>query len=176
MFQNFLVTLTAALLFFSSGANAASENMVDFNLSLAGYHIGMTYDEAAAVRPFHYLQNSTSPGSSAFKAFVEDLTLNDIEMNLRIDFDAGEITRIVARFPPDKMPEMLQFMQSAQGIGENRSKELSRYDDEEIHQTIYLWDYPQAKMHLISISSVTEFATASLITKKSATDIVTPEN
>jgi hypothetical protein len=48
------------------------------------------------------------------------------------------------------------------GTGENKSRALRNYNDEDISQTVYSWDFPIAVMHLIKVSSNPRFATISL--------------
>lgn len=179
MAKNLLVLFIGILLFFPTTAQAAPEEIVSYQLSLAGYRLGMTYDEAVAVRPFLYMQNSEAllsrPEASIFEAFAENVYVDEIEMTVRISFVDDKISRIVARFSPEAMPEMLQRFQTALGPGKNKSKTFNRYDDEEIQHSVHLWDYPNAKMHMINISSVTKFATVSLITKKGSTAESTEE-
>ena len=58
--------------------------------------------------------------------------------------------------------------------GENRSRMFTNHAGAEIQQTICQWDFPHAKLHLIKISSNTEYATISLVKKienrKASTD------
>ena len=86
-------------------------------------------------------------------------------MNLWLRFKDEKLYKIIARFSPDSIPDMVQRFQEALGAGENKSRVITNHEGKETRQTIYSWNYPHSVMHLVGISSVSEFATVSLITK-----------
>lgn len=170
-----LPAATALLLLLSSLARAEAEAVVNFDLTLAGYRIGMSVDEAAAIRPFHYQQPFTTSlateHNTHFDAFVDHVYLEDIALKLWIHFKNDRIQKVVARFAPDRLADVTRIFHQALGPGEDKSRVHVSDAGKESRQTIYLWDFPAAKMHLIALSDNDSHATAGLVAKSVAEDL-----
>ena len=167
MYKKLLLFIITALLISTGIAQAEPEDVVYFDLSLAGYRLGMTFDEAAEVRPFQYIRDNqeNSDDVPVMDAYIDQVYIDDIETNLWLSFRSGEISKIIVRFSPDALEDMSRRFKQALGKGENRSKMFTDRNGAEIQQTICQWDFPHAKLHLVKISSNTEYATISLVKK-----------
>jgi hypothetical protein len=176
MFKQALLLPITILLLFSTMAQANEEDLVFFDLSFAGYHIGMTYDEATAVRPFDAVNDLFSPdlGEPFYSANIDKVYVDDIEMALQVDFVDDKIQKIVGRFHPSALEDMIRRFHNALGPGENKSRVINNKNGGEYHQVIFKWDFPTAKMHLIGLSSNSEFAVVGLVAK-TAGDPGTPK-
>lgn len=168
MSKKFLSLLIATLLFTTGAAQANPEEVVLYDLSLAGYRLGMSFDEAAEVRPFQYTQQGreSTLDTPVVEAFIDQVYIDGIETRLRLYFRDGTASKIIVRFSPDEMDEMMQRFLNALGACENRSRVLTNRSGAEVHQTVCQWMFPNAKLYLIKISSNAEYATISLIEKK----------
>ena len=82
MLKKSLLLAIITFLLFAGNAYAAEEELVFFDLSIAGYSIGMTYDEATAVRPFHYVEDVPSPPAEEpyYHAGIEHIYVDDIKI------------------------------------------------------------------------------------------------
>ncbi|GEM_PF-4858396 len=164
--KNLLLAIITCLLF-GGNAYAAEEDLVFFDLSLAGYSIGMTYDEATAVRPFHYVKNVSSPPAEEpyYIATVEHIYVDNVEMNLSVSFIDDKVKKIIGKFHPSALKDMTKRLQTALGPGENKSRVVAKKDGSENRQVIYRWDFPNAKLLLVGLSSNSDFALVSLVLK-----------
>lgn len=170
MLKRLIALLVMALLLSGGVSHADRNDFVFFDLSLAGYCIGMTYDEATAVRPFHYTEDVVLPSEEApyFIGVVENLSIDAVDVNLAVYFKEGRIQKIITRFHPAGLEQMIQSFKQTLGRGKDKSRTLVGKNGAEIKQSVYYWSFPSAEMHLIGLSSNTEFATASLVAKKTA--------
>ncbi len=167
MYKKLLFFLSTTLFLFTGIAQAEPEDLIHYDLSLAGYRLGMTFDDAAAVRPFQLLQDKEdSANTLIIIAFIEHVYIDTIETNLWVQFRDGKAAKIIVQFAPDGIEEMLQHLQAALGPGRNKSRIVTNSNGAEIKQTICQWIFPYAKLHLVGISSNTEYATISLVKKK----------
>ncbi len=164
MFSKLLIVLIGLILVFPIFSKAETEAIVYFDLSLAGYRLGMTYDEAITVRQLYLVPNAITKTGS-FDAVSDPIYIENIEIDLRLSFKHGKIFKIIGRFSPDAIKEMVHCFQEALGPGENKSKVLNNFEGKEVRQTVHFWDYPDAKMHLVEVSTVIDFATVGLVTK-----------
>ncbi len=167
MFHKCLITLILILTALPCSAQENKEGLVGFDLSLAGYRLGMSFDDVAKVRPFHYEQSAinNSGNAATFYALADHVHVDGVAMTLQVSFRNEKVHKIVARVSPGSFNDVLGSLQQTLGAGEDQSRVLRYYDDEELRQTIYLWDFPNAEMHLIYNSSNVEFATISLTDK-----------
>jgi hypothetical protein len=124
----------------------------------------MSHQEVAEVRSFNYQHSFTnSPDkNSTFYAFADHVYIDGVVMNLQVSFKNEKVYKIVARVSPGSFENVLRSIQKTVGTGENKSRALRNYNDEDISQTVYSWDFPIAVMHLIKVSSNPRFATISL--------------
>lgn len=164
--KKILFAITAFLLF-AGNAYADEEDLVLFDLSFAGYSLGMTYDEAAAVRPFHYVEDARLPPmvEPYYLAGAEHIYVDDVEMNLIVSFIDGKAQKVVGQFHPSALKDVTRRFQIALGPGENKSRVIIKKDGGENRQVIYRWDFPTAKLLLVGLSSNSDFAIVSLVSK-----------
>lgn len=175
-----LIASTAALLLFSSPALADADKIVSFNLTLAGYSIGMSFDDASAIRPMQYSQDVSArfdtSAAKYFNALIDHVYVDDIEMNLLLWFKNDRLSKVIARFSPERTEEVAQLFHQALGAGEDKTRTLLDARGQEIRQTIYLWDYPTARIHLVKTSVNDNYATVALVAKSDAMDMFAEED
>lgn len=171
--KKILFLVFAAVLFSTVAAYADRDDFLFFDLTLAGYCIGMTYDEASTVRPFHSIEDVEVIGSNNQYSvgFVENVTIEDINADMGVYFRDGRIHKVVARFNPSDMGNMAQYFQNSLGRGEDKSRVITIDSGVEIREEIFRWEFPAAEINLIGISSNTDFATASMIVKNLASTV-----
>ncbi len=164
--KKILFAITVFLLF-AGNAYAAEEDLVLFDLSFAGYSLGMTYDEATTVRPFHYVEDVQLPpmGEPYYLAGAEHIYVDDIEMNLIVSFIDDKVYKVIGQFHPSELEDVTRRLQIALGPGENKSRVITKKDGGENRQVIYRWDFPTAKLLLVGLSSNSNFALVSLVSK-----------
>ena len=168
MLKKSLLLAIITFLLFAGNAYAAEEELVFFDLSIAGYSIGMTYDEATVVRPFHYVEDVPSPPAREpyYRATVEHIYVDDVEMTLFVDFINDKVQKVVGQFHPSALEDMIRRLQIALGSGENKSRVITKKNGSENKQVIYRWDFPTAKLLLVGLSSNSDFALVSLVSKR----------
>lgn len=161
------VALLTTLLCVAGNAQASPDEIVYSELSLAGYSIGMSYDEAVSVRPLFYAQNpkTTATDSSLFDAFTDSVYLDDVALDIRISFKNERVYKVVARFSRSALESLSNRFQDALGEAEDKSKTLETYDGKVVRQTAFFWEFPNAKMYLVSASYASDYATLALIAK-----------
>jgi len=164
--KNLLLAIITFLLF-AGNTYAVEDDLVFFDLSLAGYSIGMTYDEATAVRPFHYVGDIQSPrmGEPYYTATVDHIYVDEVEMALSLDFTDEKVQKIICKFHPSAVEEMVRRFHIVLGPGENKSKVITNKRGSESRQAVYRWDFPNAKMILFGSSTNSKFALVSLVGK-----------
>lgn len=167
MISRFLI-VSMLLLFACPGRGEAnSTSLVSCDLSLTGYKLGMSPDEVAKVRPFRYEQagNERLTKSQAPYALVDNAYIDGAAMSILVSFKKEKVYKIVARVSPDTFDNVLRSIQQSVGAGEDKSRDITYYNGEKAHQAIHLWDFPNAAIHLVEISSNHAFATISLTGK-----------
>ena len=166
MYKKLLFFFVTALLLSTGMAQAEPEDIIHYNLSLAGYRIGMPFDDAAAVRPFQYIENKQDSADIPVTfAVIEQVYIDGIETNLFLQFTDEVLFKIVIRFSPDEIEEISQRFKQALGEGKDLSREVINLTGTKVQQTICQWDFPNVKLHLVGLSSNTEYATISLVKK-----------
>lgn len=167
MYYKLLISVLATFLV-CTGSVAASDEIVSFDLSLAGYRIGMSYDEAAAVRPLFYSQSpeTTSGHDSVVIASTDPVYLDAVELDVRITFINDVLSKVIAKFSPSDMEDVTQLFQQVLGRAEDKSRTVKNYHGEEVRQNIFTWVFPDANMFLIGTSSQGRYATLALIAKR----------
>jgi hypothetical protein len=172
MIKRFCLTTLIVALLFSATAYAEPEDFVNYDLSLAGYQLGMTFDEAAEVRPFQYLQEGQGDPMSSLvaDAFVDQVYIDDIETNLWLRFKDGKIHKIIVRFSPELIADMAGRFMDTLGRAEDRSRTLTNLHGVESRQTVYRWAFPNSRIHLVGVSSNSNYATIGLVSKSVEVD------
>ena len=172
MYKKSLFSVIVFLLL-SFNVHAYDEDLLFYDLSFAGYRIGMTYEQAASVRPFDYLEDRGNPNIRYryYVAVIDGLYLADEEMALEVYFQNDRLQKVLARFRPSSMDNMFEFFKKTIGPCENNSRKIKHPSGEDVQQYIYKWSFPSAKMLLVGYSSNNEFATASLVAKDGVIEI-----
>lgn len=160
-------TLIAVVLFglMSGGfAWAETDDLIYFDLALAGYRLGMSYEEAVEVRQFNYIEDvldviTEKPYSIGV---VKRARIHDVDMDVSVHFHGDKAQKIVLHFSPADIEKVLKGFKTYLGPGENRSKPIKTSSGDS-QQAIYRWDFPMAEMYLVQLSSNVEYATVSLI-------------
>jgi len=167
MYRKLLMAVLAGFLA-CAGSVAASDEIVSYDLSLAGYSIGMSYDEAAAVRPLFYSQSpeASSGHNSIVIASTDPVYMDDVELDVLITFINDAISKVIAKVSPSDMEDVTQLFQQELGRAEDKSRTVKNFQGEEVRQKIYSWTFPDANMFLIETSSQGRYATLALTAKK----------
>jgi hypothetical protein len=162
-----LLHAIAALFLFAGNTYSAEKDLVFFNLSLAGYCIGMTYEDASAIRPFHSVVDVSPPNvEPSYHAKIDHLYVDDVEMDLTINFVAEKVQKVLGKIHPSSLESMLRRFNIALGPGENESRVIINENGTENRQAVYRWDFPNANMFLVGLSSNSNYAIVSLVAKK----------
>lgn len=158
-----LIVLSLTLALPLSG-HAEQEEIVAFNLSLAGYRLGMSYDEASAVRPFHHVSDLTlRTGSNPFyEAVIDQVYVDDVEMQITLSFVDDKVQKVVCKFHPLETDRMLTLFLNTLGRSENKSRLVSLVSGIDSHQTVHKWNYPTALVILFGASN-SNFSLVSLV-------------
>jgi len=166
MYYKLFVTALAAFLL-CAGTVAASDEIVSYDLSLAGYRIGMSFDEAAAIRTLFYSQiPETASGRDVIVvASTDPVYIDAVELDVQVTFKNDAISKVFARFSPLEMEKMTQLFLQVLGRVEDKSRTIKTFQDEEVRQIIYSWEFPDAKMFLVATSSQGRYATIALTAK-----------
>lgn len=134
-----------------------------YELSLFGYHIGMSYDEATAIRPFHRIEYSPAGSASSDPVgVIENLHLAGIDLTLLVYFLEDRVHKVLGRFPPQELERMLALFRAAFGPGEDRSRILERIDGSQAALDSYLWQFPGVSLNLVRAVGNNRYATASM--------------
>jgi len=167
MVLKFLVALIFVTIAWPGASHASLTSLVSVELSLAGYQLGMSSDDFAKIRPFHYEQSSieSTDNTSTLYALIDQVYVDGASLRLQVSFKDEKVHKIVARMAPDFFENVKRNIEQALGVAEDKSRVFGNYNNEKIHQAIYLWDFPNAKIHLINVSSNHEFLTVSLTSK-----------
>jgi hypothetical protein len=161
--------LSMALLLTNSLLHADTEDLIHFDLSLAGYSLGMTYDDALLERPLMFIQD-TGPDhleveGNYFDAYAEQVYVEGIEMKLWVRFKNERLFKIIARFDPERSDDLAHIFNLTLGPNEDKSRSYRDREKNEIYQTVYFWNYPTAKLYLIRNSDNKKYATVGLTAK-----------
>lgn len=149
-------TLTACCIFclaILTGAPLCAEpaDIARYELALFGYRIGMTYDEATMVRPFHRVENSRGPSpSGAAVGVIDSLYLDDCEFKIHVYFDRDRITKVIGHFSPLLAEQVRATCRRTFGTAEDRSKRVDRKDGGQLDLLSYTWAFPGANIHLVA--------------------------
>lgn len=164
-----LITLVLSLLF--CPAVRAEENpLIHFDLTLAGYRLGMTMDDASAIRPLQFRQaaltNLATAEEASFEAFVDHVYIGSIAFNLWLRFKGDRIQKVVGRFAPEHLMELARTLSLILGPGDDKTRVIVNHAGKETRQTIYLWEYPTARVHLVGIAGNDRYATIGLVARE----------
>jgi hypothetical protein len=164
----------AALLFLifilTRPVHTKPEEVADYRLSLLGYSLGMSYDEAVAVRTVSSLEDDQDvPGVlQTCRALVDGIQVGNVEVQAQLSFINDKLVKVVARFSPTRLEEMSRRFQAAFGAGEDRTRNATGSGGLTTRRTAFAWIFPDAQIHLIDADSDGEFATVSLMARNDA--------
>lgn len=129
----------------------AEEQLLTYQLDLAGYRAGMSIDDAALVRPFQYVQTlpGDTPGEPYTVAVIDHLTLEDITLDLRLYFRAGHLDKLIARFDTDDLVPLADMLAGALGQGRDLSRVVQRRDGSIYDLPVWRWEFPDARVTLV---------------------------
>jgi hypothetical protein len=169
LFGKSLLVAISTVLLSCSYSLAETEDLIDYRLSLAGYHLGMTYDDATAIRSLLFIQDSAADSFAVVDDYIhasaEQVYVDGIEMNLWLRFKNERLHKIIARFMPDKTEELIRVFKQTLGPGDDQSRNFPDHEGDIIHQTVNFWEFPTAKLYLIRNSDNAEYATIGLTAK-----------
>jgi len=158
MIRYFLV-LAGILLLALPGPKAvhAEEQLLAYQLDLAGYRAGMSIDDAALVRPFQYVQTlpGDSSGESYTVAVIDHLVLEDIAFDLRLYFRAGHLDKLIARFDSDDLVPLVDRLSAIFGRGRDLSRVVQRRDGSIYDLPVWRWEFPDARVTLVGSTGST---------------------
>jgi len=154
-------------------ACAEPGDLARYDLSFCGYRVGMSYDEAAEIRPIQRvdLEASFKSDRPILIGYVDNLLIEEIDLRFKLHFNQERLFKVIARLPPTQFEELQRIFVAAYGMPEDRSRNFEAYDGSTRSTTAYRWDFPGAQIFLLQASTNTEFATAGLMArpdKKSA--------
>jgi hypothetical protein len=132
-----------------------------YDLKIFGYQLGMSYDQAVAVRAFHY--TSYHPAENQMIGIINSAYIEDVEFQTAVHFQDGIAFKIIGRFDPKCQEPVLASLKKAFGEGEENTRRFTSITGTEIKQTICKWSYPGANIVMIGLSNNTEFATLSMV-------------
>lgn len=144
-----------------AGAGRAASPLYSYDLAVADYRLGMSFDEVADVRSYQSIV-SGEPGH--FVVHVGTLQVSDIPLRLKVCFKNERVYKVIAHLPPDQFDALA--LQSRDVFGDPRAfttHYLSK-DLVEVEGTVFQWDFPNAFLSLAKNSYNTEFATLGLVT------------
>ncbi len=157
--------LAAGLLGCLAPATALADELAGFELSLFGYHIGMNFDQAAAVRSFSRVEERPGP-SEQYCGFIDHYWVDDVETDLRVCFIDEQVFKIVGRVSPALVEDLATRLQETLGNGDDESIMLEVPDGGQVRNRIQKWKFPGMKVVLIGTSRNTTFATLSLVANR----------
>lgn len=153
-----------------TAAYAEPDDLARYELSFCGYRVGMSYDEAEAVRPIQRVDFETTnePGQPLLVGYVDNLQVEEFDLRFKLHFNNERLFKVIARLPLAQFEALQQSLLIAYGKPEDRSRTFEAYDGSIRRNTAYCWDFPGAQIFLLQASINTEFATASLLARPDA--------
>jgi len=152
------------LLVFCFPAFADPEHIIQFDLSLGGYQLGMSYDEATLVRPFAFIEDlAPRPGIPEIKAgYVNQVYIDDIEFRFKVELVNDQVYKVIGRLAPADLDKLRQSLNLALGQSEADTRVVTTKTGEEYHLYHDRWQFPDASLDLIGSELNTDFATLAL--------------
>jgi len=164
MKRKFCGLLVAGLMLLLLPERAPAEELAQFNLALFGYRIGMSFDEASAVRPFARIEdNPQRPGE--YCGIIDDLWIDDVEIRLQVWFVDDRVYKVVGKFSPALVEELVSRLRPVLGKGDDESILLQPPTGGQISNRVQKWRFPGMWVVLVGSSVNTRFATLSLVAR-----------
>lgn len=158
--KKLLCFVIAIALFPSTQSIADPRDFVFYDLSLAGYRLGMSFEDADALRPFQY--SGYFDNDSTLYARIEQVFLDDVPIDLDLRFNNRKLYMINVRIKSDSVEGINSRLRDSFGEGEDRSKTLTNFNGLEVNQRVKKWMFPHAELFSIWTSNNKDFATISL--------------
>jgi len=158
--------LGGMLLLCLASVPARGDELASFELSLFGYRIGMSYDQAASVRPFVRVIDRGGE-TEEFCGLIDHLWVDGVDVRVQTCFFQDRIHKVVGKFSPSLVEDLVARLQPLLGKGENRSMLLQTPDGGQVSNRIQKWRYPGMLVVLVGSSRNTEFATLSMVARPS---------
>ena len=158
------ITSCLLLLVFCSTALADLEHIIHFKLSLGGYQLGMSYDEATLIRPFAFIEDlAPRAGIPEIKAgYVSQVFIDDIEFRFKVELVEGQVHKVIGRLAPTDLDKLRLALNQALGQSEADTKLFTSSAGEEYHLYHDRWQFPAAALDLIGSELNADYATLAL--------------
>ncbi|TYO99230.1 hypothetical protein EDC39_10373 [Geothermobacter ehrlichii] len=162
-----LLAVAAALLLLTVLAPAvpAEETLVTYDLNLAGYQPGMSLDDAALVRPFQFTETlpaGNPPGTYFTVATIDYLSIDGIDISLRLYFRDDRLDKLIGRFPATAMSRLHRLLLQRLGPGTDLSRLVQRNDGSILELPVWRWDFPNARITLVGSAGGNDRGTLAL--------------
>jgi len=164
--KKLLFALPIILLLSAQPSYADPEDFVFYDLSLAGYRLGMSFDDANALRPI--LETGYMKDGSFLKSHIRQVYIDDIPVDLDLKFKDENLFMVVARVGVESIDDVRRRLTDSLGEGEDHSKVITNFEGVQVHQKVSKWTFPHAQMLFVWTSSNKGFATLSLLLKNDA--------
>jgi len=164
--KKLLFILVVAILILPTLACSEPEDFVAYDLSLAGYHLGMSVEEADALRPIQY--SGHIGDNQILYARIEQVFIDDLQVDLGLKFRDRRLYMIIVKFWDESIEEVKNRLLTSFGEGEDQSKTFTNFEGVQIDQTVTRWTFPHANMSFVWTSSNKNVASLSLALKKGA--------
>lgn len=145
---------------------AVAGDLAAFDLSLFGYRIGMSFDQASEVRPFTRVEDGPRFGGDTC-GYIDHLWVEDIQFRLQVCFLENQVQKVIGRFSPALVEDLVARLKPVFGKGANESMLFQVPDGSQVSNRIQKWLFPGMQVVLVGTSRNTEFATLCLQTKHS---------
>lgn len=152
------------LLVLCSTAFADLGHIIHFQLSMGGYQLGMSYDEATLVRPFAFIEDlAPRRGIPEIKAgYVNQVYIEDIEFRFKVELVEEQVHKVIGRLAPKDLDKLRQALIRALGQSEADTKLMTSSAGEDYHLYHDRWQFPDASLDLIGSELNADFATLAL--------------
>lgn len=159
-----LLLLLLLILIATPGVLAAKcHKIACYDLSLFGYSLEMSIEDATGIRPFHRISEGFYGEGSSAIGRIDTIFFEDLEFSIRVDFVAGHLRKVLGRFNPADFSELVEVMEAAYGPARDQSRTIDRPDGARVRQQILGWQFPDARLVLIGDVGNQGFGTIALL-------------
>lgn len=165
------------LVLFFARPGLASPGPMHFELSLGGYALQMSYQEATAIRPFDRLEyREASPRHYATTVgHVHRVLIGDVAFSFNVEFRNDRIFKIIGRFPPEHYAPLKSSLTNQLGEGRSRTLEVQHYTGMVYQAFDCLWTFPASRVSLSATEINRDYATLAIIPDRQALDAARQE-
>lgn len=161
-----IFTVSLLLIGLCSQVWADTDDLLHYDLSLGGYQLGMSYQDAVMVRPFVSIGTHDSDGPilpDITWGVVDQVFVDGVEFRFKVEFIDDRAYKIIGRFPPSQLKELRERLVATLGEGESKTKVLNSETGIESLMVHELWSFPNSRIDLVGVETKTDFATLSLL-------------